>query len=118
MVAEHKGTLPATARQVLTAVPETVFAQVRDAGGSLIAVARGTVTGPSRWHGISLLQTAPELRRQGLAQHVLRALAGWASAHGSSRSYLQVEERNTGAVALYQRLGFSTHHTYLTRESP
>ena len=118
MVAEHKGTLPASARRVLTGVPETVFAHVHDAGGDLVAVARGTVTGPGHWHGISLLQTAPEMRRQGLAQHVLRAMAQWAQQHDSTRSYLQVEERNAPAVALYQRLGFNTHHTYLTRVEP
>jgi GNAT superfamily N-acetyltransferase len=118
MVAEHKGTLPAAARRILTAVPETVFVHVHDAAGGLVAVARGTVTGPDRWHGISLLQTAPQLRRQGLAQHVLRALAQWAAQRGATRAYLQVEQRNAGAVALYQRLGFSTHHTYLTRVAP
>lgn len=118
MVAEHKGPLPATARRVLTAVPETVYAQIRDAGGDLLAVARGTVTGPQRWHGISLLQTAPDVRRRGLARQILRAMAGWAAQRGATRAYLQVEERNTAAVALYQRLGFATHHTYLTREKP
>jgi GNAT superfamily N-acetyltransferase len=118
MVAEHKGILPAAARRVLTAVPETVFAHVHDDAGDLIAVARGTVTGPARWHGVSLLQTAPDARRRGLAQHVLRAMAGWAAQHRAARAYLQVEERNTAAVGLYQRLGFSTHHTYLTREAP
>lgn len=118
MVAEHKGTLPAAAVRVLTGTPGAVFAQVRDADGELIAVARGAVTGPDHWLGVSLLQTAPAARRQGLAQHVLRELAQWAGQHGSTRAYLQVEERNTAAVALYGRFGFTTHHTYLTREAP
>jgi N-acetylglutamate synthase len=118
MVAEHKGTLPPAAVRILTGVPETVFAQVRDDGGALLAVARGTVTGPARWHGIGLLQTAPQARRQGLAQHVLQAMAQWARQRGSTAAFLQVEERNTAAVTLYQRLGFSTHHTYLTRVAP
>jgi GNAT superfamily N-acetyltransferase len=118
MVAEHKGTLPAAATAILTGAPETVFAQVRDDAGALLAVARGTVTGPARWHGIGLLQTAPAARRQGLAQHVLRAMALWAQQRGSARAFVQVEERNTAAVTLYQRLGFSTHHTYLTRVAP
>ena len=118
LVADHKGTLPPAARQILTGVPETVFAHVHDAAGGLIAVARGTVTGPDKWHGISLLQTVPAVRRQGIAQHVLRAMAQWSQQRGASRAYLQVEERNTAAVALYQRLGFNTHHTYLTRVQP
>jgi GNAT superfamily N-acetyltransferase len=118
MVAEHKGTLPAAAVRVLTGVPEVVFAQIRDADGELLAVARGAVTGPDRWLGVSLLQTAPRARRQGIARHVLRGLAQWAAQRGSSRAYLQVEERNAAAVALYGRAGFATHHTYLTREHP
>jgi GNAT superfamily N-acetyltransferase len=118
MVAEHKGTLPAAAVRILTGVPEVVFAGVRDADGGLLAVGRGAVTGPGRWLGVSLLQTAPHARRRGLGQHVLRALARWAQQRGSDRAYLQVEERNTAAVALYGRVGFATHHTYLTREAP
>ncbi|GAA2682663.1 N-acetyltransferase [Actinoplanes palleronii] len=118
MVAEHKGTLPASAIRILNGVPEKVFAHVRDADGDLLAVARGAITGPDRWLGVSLLQTAPAARRRGLGRHVVRGLAQWAAQHGSSRAYLQVEERNTAAVALYGRMGFSTHHTYLTREAP
>jgi GNAT superfamily N-acetyltransferase len=118
MVAEHKGTLPEAAVRVLTGVRGTVFAHVHDTGGGLLAVARGTVTGPDRWHGISLLQTAPGARRRGLGRHVVRAMAQWAARQGSTRAYLQVEERNAAAVALYGRLHFTTHHTYLTREHP
>ncbi|MFI5889274.1 GNAT family N-acetyltransferase [Actinoplanes sp. NPDC051513] len=118
MVAEHKGTLPPAAERILTGVPDVVFARVHDAGGDLIAVARGAVTGPGRWLGISLLQTAPAARRRGIAQQVMGGLAQWATQRGSTRAYLQVEERNTAAVALYGRVGFTTHHTYLTREAP
>jgi GNAT superfamily N-acetyltransferase len=118
MVAEHKGALPEAATAVLTGVPETVFAHVHDEAGGLLAVARGTVTGPDRWHGVALVQTAPAARRQGLAAHVVRAMAQWAEQRGSARAFLQVEERNSAAIALYGRLGFSTHHTYLTREQP
>ncbi|MDI6099658.1 GNAT family N-acetyltransferase [Actinoplanes sp. NEAU-A12] len=118
MVADHKGALPGTALSILNGVPEKVFAHVRDADGDLLAVARGAVTGPDRWLGVSLLQTAPAARRRGLGRHVVRGLAQWAAQRGATRAYLQVEERNTAAVALYGRLGFSTHHTYLTREAP
>jgi GNAT superfamily N-acetyltransferase len=104
--------------RILTGVPESVFAHVHDADGSLIAVARGAVTGPDRWLGISLLQTAPAARRRGIAQQVVGGIAQWATQRGSTRAYLQVEERNTAAVTLYGRLGFGTHHTYLTREAP
>jgi GNAT superfamily N-acetyltransferase len=118
MVAEHKGRLPAAALTILNGVPDRVFAHVRDSDGELLAVARGAVTGPDRLLGVSLVQTAPAARRRGLGGHVVRALAHWASQRGANRAYLQVEERNTAAVALYGRLGFSTHHTYLTREAP
>jgi GNAT superfamily N-acetyltransferase len=118
MVAAHKGTLPPTAKQIITGVPDVVFASVQDESGALLAVARAAVTGPDRWLGVSLLQTAPAARRRGLGRHVMRALAQWATQRGSARAYLQVEERNAGAVALYQSLGFKTHHTYLTRVAP
>ena len=48
MVAEHKGALPDAAVRVLTGVPGTVFARVHDEAGALLAVARGTVTGPDK----------------------------------------------------------------------
>jgi GNAT superfamily N-acetyltransferase len=128
MVAQHKGDLPAAARDILTGVPLVKFAHVHDAAGGLLAVARGTVTGGvahdavgtalGRWHGVTLVQVTADARRRGLARHVMRALADWAGAHGATRAFLQVEERNTAATALYGRLGFRTHHTYLTRQEP
>jgi N-acetylglutamate synthase len=117
VAADRKGTLPDSARHVLTAVDRVRFAQVYD-GGTLLATGRGTVTGAGRWLGLSLIEVAPGARRRGLARRVIGTLADWARAEGATRVFLQVEQRNTAAVALYRGLGFTTHHTYLTRVAP
>ncbi|MEV4463201.1 GNAT family N-acetyltransferase [Micromonospora echinofusca] len=117
VAAGRKGGLPDAARHVLTAVDQVRFAHVY-VDGALLAIGRGTVTGPGRWLGLSLIEVLPEARRQGLAGRIIRALVDWGVAAGASRAFLQVEQRNTPAVALYRSLGFTTHHTYLTRTPP
>ncbi|WP_431943938.1 GNAT family N-acetyltransferase [Micromonospora marina] len=115
--AGRKGGLPDAARHVLTAVDRVRFAELR-VDGRVLAIGRGTVTGEGRWFGLSLLEVLPEARRRGFATAVVRALAGWGADEGAARAFLQVEQSNTGAVTLYRRLGFTTHHTYLTRVAP
>ncbi|HEU4427031.1 MAG TPA: GNAT family N-acetyltransferase [Pilimelia sp.] len=117
IAAGRKGGLPAAARHLLTAVDQVRFAEVYGDSGELIAVARGTVT-EDVWFGVFLVEVVPPARRTGLARHVIGALARWATLAGATRAYLQVEERNTAAVALYSRLGFTLHHHYLTRYAP
>ncbi|MBO4162402.1 GNAT family N-acetyltransferase [Micromonospora antibiotica] len=117
VAAGRKGGLPDSARHILTAVAQVRFAQVY-ADGALLATGRGTVTGQGRWLGLSLIEVAPQARRQGLAARVIRALADWGTAEGATHAFLQVEQRNIEAVSLYRKLGFTTHHTYLTRVAP
>ncbi|MEU1586413.1 GNAT family N-acetyltransferase [Micromonospora sp. NPDC005710] len=117
IAAGRKGGLPDAARHVLTAVPQVRFAHVY-ADSTLVAVGRGTVTGQGRWLGLSLIEVLPASRRQGLARRVIHELASWGLSGGATHAFLQVEQRNTAAVALYQRLGLVTHHTYLTRVAP
>ncbi|SCL19270.1 Ribosomal protein S18 acetylase RimI and related acetyltransferases [Micromonospora nigra] len=117
LAAGRKGGLPDAARHVLTAVDRVRFAHVHVAG-ELVAIGRGSVTGRGRWLGLSLIEVLPAARRQGLAVRLVRALAGWAAAEGATDAFLQVEQRNTAAVMLYAKLGFTTHHTYLTRVAP
>ncbi|MEV0805922.1 GNAT family N-acetyltransferase [Micromonospora sp. NPDC050200] len=117
IAAGRKGGLPDAARHVLTAVDRVRFAHVY-ADGALVAIGRGTVTGQGRWLGLSLIEVVPEARRRGLAGRVVRALVGWGLAEGATHAFFQVEQRNSGAVALYRALGFTTHHTYLTRVAP
>jgi ribosomal protein S18 acetylase RimI-like enzyme len=118
VVADRKGNLPDAAIHLLTAVREVRFSEVYSDSGELLAIARGTVTGAGRYFGIFLVEVVPAARRHGLARHVVGALAQWAGRLGASTAFLQVEERNEAAVALYQRLGFTTHHRYLTRTAP
>lgn len=117
VAAGRKGGLPDAARHVLTAVDQVRFAHGY-VDGMLVAVGRATVTGQGRWLGLSLIEVSPEARRQGLARQVIDELAAWGVSAGAMRVFLQVEQHNTAAVALYQRLGFVTHHTYLTRVAP
>ncbi|SCE89397.1 Acetyltransferase (GNAT) family protein [Micromonospora purpureochromogenes] len=117
IAAGRKGGLPDAARHVLTAVARVRFAHVY-ADGRLVAIGRGTVTGRGRWLGLSLIEVVPEARRRGLAGRVVRALVDWGVAEGATHAFLQVEQRNTAAVTLYRGLGFTTHHTYLTRVAP
>lgn len=117
LAAGRKGGLPDGARHVLTAVDRIRFAHVH-ADGRLIAVGRGTVTGAGRWLGLTLIEVVPQARRQGLAGRIIRSLVDWGVAEGATHAFLQVEQRNTPAVALYRGLGFTTHHTYLTRVAP
>jgi GNAT superfamily N-acetyltransferase len=115
VAAGRKGGLPDAARHILTAVRTVRFAEVY-AGSDLLAIARGAVT--AGWFGASLIEVVPEARRRGLARHVVGALARWAAGEGATRAYLQVEERNTAAVRLYESLGYTVHHHYLTRYAP
>ncbi|MEV4712961.1 GNAT family N-acetyltransferase [Micromonospora sp. NPDC049374] len=117
VAAGRKGGLPDAARHVLTAVDQIRFAHGY-LDGALVATGRGTVTGEGRWLGLCLIEVLPAARRQGLAVRLIRALAEWAADAGATDAFLQVEQSNVGAVALYRKLGFTTHHTYLTRVAP
>jgi ribosomal protein S18 acetylase RimI-like enzyme len=118
VVAGRKGALPDAAIHLLTAVREVRFAEVYADTGELLAIARGTVTGAGQYFGIFLVEVVPAARRRGLARQVIGALAGWAGQLGATTAFLQVEEHNRVALALYQRLGFTAHHRYLTRTAP
>ncbi len=62
------------------------------------------------------VEVSPEHRRQGLGRQVLAALVGWGAEQGATTAYLQVLADNEPARALYDGLGFRTHHVhrYLT----
>ncbi|MBX3429363.1 MAG: GNAT family N-acetyltransferase [Hyphomonadaceae bacterium] len=62
--------------------------------------------------GIFLMRTAPEARRQGLARLIFRALMTRCAAWGAKTAFLQVDEHNAPAIALYRSEGFAPLATY------
>lgn len=73
-------------------------------GGELVAMA-GERLRPPGWAETSAVCTAATHRGQGLAARLVRAVAAGARSRGD-RSFLHVTADNTGAVRLYESLGF------------
>ncbi|MEV5592982.1 GNAT family N-acetyltransferase [Streptomyces sp. NPDC052496] len=96
--------------KVLQGGPSVWFASVPDGTGETAAIGRCVVDG--RWAGFAAVEVGDEHRRRGLATAVMAALARKALDEGASAAYLQVETDNHGARALYDGLGFVTHHHY------
>ncbi|MEU9102098.1 GNAT family N-acetyltransferase [Streptomyces sp. NPDC048361] len=96
--------------KVLGAGPSVWFASVPGDGPAPAAIGRCVVDG--RWAGFMAVEVDPARRRQGLASAVMAALARRALDEGASAAWLQVEADNEGARALYDGLGFATHHGY------
>jgi GNAT superfamily N-acetyltransferase len=66
--------------------------------------------------GIFAMRSVPRFRRRGLGRRVLSRLARWAAGEGAQRLYLQVEDDNAPAHALYRSLGFNRAYDYHYRE--
>ena len=74
--------------------------QDRAAGAAFVAV-----DGPVAM--VHAIEIAPGFRRKGLATWLVRKAAEWAQDNGATRLGLAVSRANTGARALYDRMGFA-----------
>ncbi|MEZ5956685.1 MAG: GNAT family N-acetyltransferase [Hyphomonadaceae bacterium] len=85
------------------------FALIERAGRPL---AIGMCAAAGDLAGVFLMRTAPEARRQGLAREILRALISRCSDWNVRTAFLQVDDHNESAIALYESEGFSTLTAY------
>ncbi|WP_067170420.1 GNAT family N-acetyltransferase [Microtetraspora niveoalba] len=90
---------------------------IRD-NGTLVAMA-GERLRPPGWTEISAVCTAPEARGRGHAARLVSALVARIVSR-NERPFLHVAEANTGAIALYERLGFEArkHVTFRGFRTP
>lgn len=86
-----------------------VYASVADEQG---AAAAGTASFSRGWAGLHGMRTALRCRGRGLAGQLLGALAQEAIERNIDRVFLQVDEGNDAALALYQRAAFVTAWRY------
>ncbi|WP_340539895.1 GNAT family N-acetyltransferase [Nocardioides sp. GXZ039] len=90
----------------------------RARAGSATATARldqrasGVAGYADDWLGFRSIQVEPTHRRRGHGLAVMSALTTWGAEQGALTAYLQVLADNAPALALYERLGFRTHHRY------
>ena len=98
----------------LSRTPGSVYASVREDGR---AIAGGAAAFGYGWASVHGMRTEQARRGEGLAARVLAALAAAALERGMERMFLQVEEHNAPALALYVRAGFETvwKYTYWQR---
>jgi N-acetylglutamate synthase len=99
----------------LSRSPDAAYASVREAGRTRAVGVGAFGQGLASFHG---MRTEMAARGRGLAGRVLAALGREALARGIGRGFLQVEEGNAPARALYARAGFETAWRYVYWSRP
>jgi len=94
----------------LAASPVPYQGWVLRGGGEVLAC--GQLAREGSLVGLYDIFTIPTARNQGLSRAVCAALLRQAVADGARTAYLQVDEANAPALAVYRRLGFALGYRY------
>lgn len=85
-------------------------------GQEVIAIGRIATLGS--WSIVTRLFVNPSFRGKGLAKALMNNLLSAAVSDGATKVALQVDNENGAALALYQSMGFTTHHKFVYRVLP
>ena len=85
-------------------------------GQEVIAIGRIATLGS--WSIVTRLFVNPSFRGKGLAKVLMNNLLSAAVSDGATKVALQVDNENGAALALYQSMGFTTHHKFVYRVLP
>ena len=78
-------------------------------------VAAGRAANFDTWTVLTRLFVRPDFRGQGLGRDLVTQLLNKAIEGGVTKALLQVDSKNTSAIALYKKMGFALHHAYKYR---
>jgi len=86
-----------------TSNPHWIGLQCTQGAAVIGAIIGQCVSDQAEIHEIAV---SPEERRKGIASALVDAFSNAASARGARTCFLEVRQKNTGAVMMYQRTGF------------
>ena len=68
--------------------------------------------------GIFSMRTASKARDKGYATLLLAYLLSWGQEQGATNAFLQVDQANAAAIAVYKKFGFAPAYSYWHRVQP
>jgi len=117
---------PALERDYVAALIEDADAAllVAEGGGALNAAAIAEIASapdqpllvPRRWLKVEALVVRASAHRRGAGRALMAAAERWAAARGVAEAELKVWEFNAGAIAFYERLGYTTLNRTMWRK--
>ena len=79
---------------------------IGEAAGEVVAYAGAFLPSVGGAADLMTIAVDPEYRKQGIATHLIAELEKWAKSKGGDSMMLEVEVTNSGAIALYLKLGY------------
>lgn len=98
-------------RDIMERYP-AIYAGLR-VSDELVAAGRAAVF--EGWTVLTRLFVRPDFRGRGLSKDLLTLLLNESVKAGATKALLQVDSKNSTAIALYKKMGFTLHHAYKYR---
>ena len=98
---------PAQFKEEFAGIPSTRFFELAISDNEIVGYAGVIAPGPDAAADILTVTVIDGFRRQGIAKRLIADIEGYCQSKGSSAIMLEVATDNTGAIALYENLGYS-----------
>ena len=98
---------PAQFKEEFAGIPSTMFFELAISDNQIVGYAGVIAPGPDAVADILTVTVIDGFRRQGIAKRLIADIEGYCQSKESSAIMLEVATDNTGAIALYENLGYS-----------